>query len=548
MTSLTPQPPFVWPEPRVIAGTASYKQEPPYDAFALTSQSLYGVVTDLTERGIEALWSWLKRNTELRACLVVVVYPACPTRPQDLARLLDLVQEGAGRLSVRVHPLDRVTDRATNALCFLASSGEVAHVVAGPTEDIGLAPRKDGHANFVFQADPALVESFRRYFDWLWAYSRDLSARGVTQIPVLVLPEGSEEGRRRWRAYVDECSDASLFDDALAQVDPDTGDVVLLSEDGTVLVSPTEEIGFKKLDPLAERITRLYSKGALVSIDKLSKVPPLDAPLDPSAFGDSAELHRGNVVRKVSMRVSIIDETTLKEIDKRRQGLRTLLTKFTFGLADNMRWMPATARDLFESELHRLNAEGQGLISNLLKGDVAAFIANKRERLAADLDAMYAELGRAGQVTTDTIEQVMDNLKGRLIKAQSASFLPTLSYSGISFAITENAFASPWGQAFAFLQDIASFPRKALTDSFFFRGLTISEESLIEVMNVADDVLLRDMGSRGLKDRCRAELALLSRIEKASIDPREKCSLVFQLIDGGPITAIDEALGKAAST
>jgi hypothetical protein len=30
--------------------------------------------------------------------------------------------------------------------------------------------------------------------------------------------------------------------------------------------------------------------------------------------------------------------------------LRVLLTKFTFGLADNIRWMPIMARKLFESE------------------------------------------------------------------------------------------------------------------------------------------------------------------------------------------------------
>ncbi len=86
-------------------------------------------------------------------------------------------------------------------------------------------------------------------------------------------------------------------------------------------------------------MARLYETGAFVSIDKLNRVPPLDAPLDPNLFGDASELQRGNVTRKVKMRVSLIDEKTLKEIDKCRQGLRVLLTKFTFSLADNMRWL-----------------------------------------------------------------------------------------------------------------------------------------------------------------------------------------------------------------
>jgi hypothetical protein len=81
------------------------------------------------------------------------------------------------------------------------------------------------------------------------------------------------------------------------------------------------------------------------------------------------------------MRVSLIDEKTLKEIDKRRQGLRRLLTKFTFSLADNMRWMPVTAKNLFESELKRINEEGQKLIADLLKGDLNAFVKGKHRCL-----------------------------------------------------------------------------------------------------------------------------------------------------------------------
>ena len=179
----------------------------------------------------------------------------------------------------------------------------------------------------------------------------------------------------------------------VAHVDPVTGDIKVHSEDGREVTPPTEELGLAKLDQLAEQMARLYDKGALVSIDKLSRIPPLDAPLNPSLFGDTSELHKGNVTRKVIMRVSIIDEKTLKEIDKRRQGLRTLLTKFTFGLADNIRWMPITARKLFESEVNRVNEEGQKLILDLLSGDVDAFIDAKRAALVADINGMYAELG-----------------------------------------------------------------------------------------------------------------------------------------------------------
>jgi hypothetical protein len=295
-------------------------------------------------------------------------------------------------------------------------------------------------------------------------------------------------------------------------------------------------------------MARLYDKGALVSIDKLSRIPPLDAPLNPSLFGDRSELQKGNVTRKVSMRVSIIDERTLKEIDKRRQGLRVLLTKFTFGLADNIRWMPIMARKLFESEVNRVNEEGQKLISNLLGGDIDAFIDAKRDALVADINGMHGELGRSGKVTDRVITDVIEDLKDRLRRVQSVSFMPKLSYSVVSFSRTDNALVSPWGQAFSLLADVAAFPRKALSNSFFLRDLKVPEDDLIEAMNVADDALLRNPRPRGIKDRCKAELNLLTRIEKAPMESRDNCELVWQILSDNSIEAIDETLKKKEAT
>ena len=366
-------------------------------------------------------------------------------------------------------------------------------------------------------------------------------------IPALVLPKGTEEGARMWQDYFNNCIDGATDEDtphAVADVDPTSGEVKIRSKNGQEITPPTEVLGLTKMDQLAEQVARLYDKGALVSIDKLGRIPPLDAPLDPRLFGDATELHRGNVTRRVSMRVSIIDEKTLKEINKRREGLRTLLTKFTFGLADNMRWMPGTARELFESELKRINDEGKKLVSDLLKGNVDAFIDAKRAAIAGDITAMYAALGRPGQATEDDIKRVVDSLKNRLGKAQSANFMPKLSYSAVTFARTDNALASPWGMAYSLLVDIAAFPRKALTDSFFFRGLKVPDDDLIEAMNVADDAVCRDLRVRGIKERCRAELDLLSRIEEAHLGSRDRCDLVWQILKGESLQAIDETLKK----
>jgi hypothetical protein len=86
--------------------------------------------------------------------------------------------------------------------------------------------------------------------------------------------------------------------------------------------------------------------------------------------------------------------------------------------------------------------------------------------------------------------------------------------------------------------------RKALTDSFFLRGLKVPEDDLIEAMNVADDALLRNPRARGIKDRCKAELNLLTRIEKAPMESRVRCELVWRILNEDSIEAIDETLKK----
>jgi hypothetical protein len=98
--------------------------------------------------------------------------------------------------------------------------------------------------------------------------------------------------------------------------------------------------------------------------------------------------------------------------------------------------------------------------------------------------------------------------------------------------------------AYSLLVDIAAFPRKALTDSFFFRGLKVPDDDLIEAMNVADDAVCRDLRVRGIKERCRAELDLLSRIEEAHLGSRDRCDLVWQILKGESLQAIDETLKK----
>jgi hypothetical protein len=180
MIPLKPQPSFVSPEPRAIEKICTYEYQPPFGELALSSHSLFGIVSAITERGVDVLESWLKSNPDLKVCLVVMVYPACATRQADLFRLLQTVERLGDKLSVYIRPLERITDRATSALCFLTQDSDVVHIVTGPSEDLGLDTRQKGQINFAFRADPALTEAFKRYFDWLWVSSREITAGGGT--------------------------------------------------------------------------------------------------------------------------------------------------------------------------------------------------------------------------------------------------------------------------------------------------------------------------------------------------------------------------------
>lgn len=204
--------------------------------------------------------------------------------------------------------------------------------------------------------------------------------------------------------------------------------------------------------------------------------------------------------------------------------------------------MPQRAKLLFETEMQRVNEEGQKLVSDLLQGDAAAFLVRKKASLVADLNAMCQELGQQRHVTEDVIAQVSKSLEERLTKAQAANFMPTLTYSPILFDNTSDTWANPWGQAYALLSNIAAFPRKALTDAFFLRGLKVSDDDLIEAMNVADDALIRDPGFPRLKNRCRLELDLLTHIEKSSLEPKDKCTFVIKVIMGCDAQEVVSAL------
>ncbi len=88
------------------------------------------------------------------------------------------------------------------------------------------------------------------------------------------------------------------------------------------------------------------------------------------------------------------------------------------------------------------------------------------------------------------------------------------------------------------LKGIAEFPRKAMTDRFFWRGIATDEDVLIKAMNVAGDYLVEDYGGRKAMQRAKLELGLIKQLENASGDALAKCRALSSLITTGKEDAL----------
>ncbi len=83
-------------------------------------------------------------------------------------------------------------------------------------------------------------------------------------------------------------------------------------------------------------------------------------------------------------------------------------------------------------------------------------------------------------------------MTGRFRKATSGNFLPKVSFVKTSFRLGGNSeHVSEWAAARTIIRAIAEYPRAGLKSrAYFFRGLKVIEEDLLNAMNVADDQLV----------------------------------------------------------
>jgi hypothetical protein len=254
---LTDEPPLIWPDPRWHDGAACYKALPPIESQFASADLISGVLVVATDTTIQWLSGLLGQQRPRRIMLIIVVYPACPTREEHLRRLMGLQAEFTGQereLQVRVLPTARVFGvdfekmvlQPTVLQAFDSHTGK-ASLYIGSVGDAGHDTPNLPSFNVVFHPDDALRNAWRIWFQYLFSSATPLSAETV-RIPYLIPAPGDPAATVLWTAFEQACRGPQSGRTMQPQVDPETGEVIT-EADGTP-VKPWDDRK-TALDPLA---------------------------------------------------------------------------------------------------------------------------------------------------------------------------------------------------------------------------------------------------------------------------------------------------------
>ncbi len=535
---LSAEPPYVWPEPRFLAGQAEYTAHPPFESVVRTADLVAGVLVGVAEKTIRWLQTLVALPGPRRISLVVVLFPAGPTREDHLITLNTLQAQVIGPkqdLQIRLLPVSRAfgpdyetmilpptllqahesdTGRTTLCIGSIGDSGRNAVCLAS--------------FNVVFRPDDALRDAWRRWFQYLFASAVPLTTETV-HIPQLVPPQGDPAAAAMWKAYEESCRLPQPDQPARPKVDPQTGDVTV-EADGTK-VKPWDE-GKTALDPLAQKLQQIYARGWLVTVDETTRIKPLAIPVKATLLGQQSERTLGTLTQKQSFSLQVLDEVGGKEVEKCRR-VNDIMDLLTYLLSMGSHWLPEGAKTLFEKELETRNAKGLANLKAALGGDdVSQFVEKRKRKIQEDLDAMYSQLGQGKAVPADKLAAVFAEVQDRLTTALNSRITPRAVYNKIAPPdLTAKAPDESWTQPLSLLLRSARLMRESLTDAYFPRrlsGVSFKAPAFQAAMDIFGDAILNDADPR----RARAELDELAKIEVSEGKPKEKCAAVWTIITG----------------
>ncbi len=548
--TLTPKPPFVWPEARSVAGVSSY-QTPPLLPFLSSAHQLFGILYDVDSEGIQWLSDALRQATsqsgnsnDLRCKLVIGVYAACQTKEEDLRELYYLQQEWLKQLELRVLATHLWSGAPTNTLSATTDEYPSGLMMVGPSPIFKLSGTTSGQINFVFRPDAALFQGWQNWFNLTWSESTPLTLDTI-KIPALVPAAGTPEAAAMWRAYLAQLQrsrDLMTQPQEQATVNAETGVVTVKDAAGRTIETATSQLSIPQPDPLVERIGRLYQQGQLVTVDKKTRIPPFKMPIKPEWFDIKAREVKGAIARTTKLEISAFPEKEAKQLEAKRSKTSNLLRELSLNLADGTRWMPDAMWELFQGELDRQNEEGTKAIQDTIGNDIAAFMKRERKRIEKDAAEMYRGLHPNAQLPSLTVDKIMDALRERLEKQKDAQFLPSVSRARLSFTVDTSSFGKPeskkawedpWAPAAQFVYELALYPRKAASDGkYFLRGFGLRAEEVLDAMNLVNDFYLKLPTEELHYLKAKEEVARLESLRDAVTDNRKLCELLLEYMSG----------------
>lgn len=518
-----PEPAFDIPSV-LLEGSLSEGFKKPWAAAVADSNSVTAVVSGLDEYGVQWLRALTSNPDSPMVRVVLLVHATCPTREEHLSALASFLRPP--QFQAWILPVREWGQRCSWVLA-VRRQAPIQVFWAGSAGNFGLSGPAIDEVHAVSEADPLIVDQFLAWFSSLAFQAAPLSAETAT-IPALVPAQGTKEAAQMWDEYEAACRAAA----EAARRKPEAPPTEAPKSAQQVEEQIRQELKIPKSDPILQPLVHLFEQGDLVTIDKGSRIPPLEVPIKAEWFGIPSFREVGVVSREVRYKISVLDDKTNKQLDARRKGTSELREKFSFPLADGSRWMPQKAKPLFEAELKRLEEEGKKLVGALISGSPEEWVQSKRDLVTRDANRQYEEFHPGKSMPGATIDEILKALTERFRKATSGNFLPKVGFVRTSFRLSgDSDHVSDWATARTLLRAIAEYPRAALKSrAYFFRGLKVSEKDLLNAMNVAEDPLVAEWFQPDSLDFAQAELDVLGQIDDSERTDRDKCALILDLL------------------
>ena len=532
-----PTLPFVWPLPVDGAGPTCDDLRVPFVQVIADADSIAGIVSGIDTRGVDWIEELL-RETELKALVILAVYAGCPTRSDDLSRLLALQGSRTPGVEFRVLPMVGGNGAPANCLAAVPSDGNSPVFFFGTTPNLAIARFDATQLNMAFRADPTLTDKWCHWFDITWAQATKLDEL-TARIPNLVPATGSAEAAARWREYCKSLTHEPTQSKQQGTHDPVDYNSESPTESSTRSEArdraPSESIGIRRLGELEARVTQLIQEGKQVMINHDSVTKPIRVSAPPELFAQSKESWDGTVVQFQSFQISPFSKNELQLIEHYRTSSQTILEKLGLPLAGSLFWMPTKTISLYNREISLKENEVEMALNRLIGQHARTFLDGKREEIRDDIKRKYRQLDGHGDPPTEVLNKALDRLLIRIENALKPPLVARPIYSSTTIELYEgDSEDASWGQARRLVMALARFPRKALSRHDIPSGLTTPKSEILQAMNIANDAILKI--NKHDKEKARKEsildLRLLNVIADSNVTERDRCGACFMLIDG----------------